>query len=61
MDWPEANCLLEAIDALIERYQASLTESALSENDKSDLSNDLSYAQVLRGKYEGIRSNLAGG
>ncbi len=59
MDWPEINCLLEALDALIEKYQASLADSTLSEDDRSDLSNDLSYAQILRGKYKGIQANLA--
>jgi hypothetical protein len=59
MDWSEVNCILEALDALIEKYRASLAAETLSEDDRSDLSNDLSYAQVLRGKYEAIRSGLA--
>ena len=60
MDWPEVNCLIEALDALVEKHQRSLAETTLSEDDRSDISNDLAYALVLRGKYEGIRSELAG-
>jgi hypothetical protein len=59
MDWSEVNCILEALDALVEKYQASLAVPAISEDERSDLSNDLSYAQILRGKYEGIRSGMS--
>jgi hypothetical protein len=55
VDWPEVNCILDAIQALIEKYQAKLADENLDEDERADLSNDLSYAQVLRGKYEDLR------
>lgn len=55
LDWPEVNCILEALQVLIEKYQVKLTAENLDEDERSDLSNDLSYAQILRGKYEDLR------
>ena len=55
LDWPEVNCILEALQALIEKYQAKLADENLDEDDRADLSNDLSYTQILRGKYEDLR------
>ncbi len=54
LDRPEVNCILEAIQALIEKYQARLADKGLDDEDRADLSNDLSYAQILRGKYEDL-------
>lgn len=54
LDWPEVNCILEAIQALIEKYQARLADESLDDDDRAELSNDLSYAQILRGKYEDL-------
>lgn len=59
MDWSEVNCILDALDALVKKYEDSMATSALTEDERSDLSNDLSYAQILKGKYEKIRSGLA--
>jgi hypothetical protein len=59
MDWPEVNCLLEALGLLIEKYKADQGNPALSEDQHADLSNDLAYAEVLRGKYESLRKRLA--
>lgn len=59
MDWPEVNCLIEALDTLVEKYRIALATAGLSEDEHSDLSNDLTYAEILRGKYEAIRSELA--
>jgi hypothetical protein len=59
MDWPEVNCLIEALSALIERHRVALEEGTLSEDDRSDLSNDLAYAETLRGKYESLRDHIA--
>lgn len=55
LDWPEVNCILEALQALIEKYQAKLANGTLDEDEQADLSNDLSYTQILRGKYEDLR------
>jgi len=59
MDWPEVNCLLEALTLLIEKYKADQRNPALSEDQQADLSNDLAYAEVLRGKYEAVRERLS--
>jgi hypothetical protein len=60
LDWPEVNCILEALQALIEKYQAKLANGNLDEGEQADLSNDLSYAQILRGKYEDRRDAIRG-
>lgn len=60
LDWPEVNCVLEALQALIEKYQAKLADENLDEDDRADLSNDLSYTQILRGKYEDLREAVRG-
>ena len=60
LDWPEVNCILEALQALIEKYQAKLADENLDEDEQADLSNDLSYTQILRGKYEDLRDVVQG-
>ena len=59
MDWSEVNCILDGLDLLIEKYKTSLSTTSITEDERSDTSNDLSYAQILKGKYEEIRSSLA--
>ena len=59
MDWPEVNCLLSALDLLIEKYKSDQRNPALSEDERSDLSNDLAYAEILYGKYEALRKGLS--
>ena len=59
MDWSEVNCILDGLDLLIEKYKTSLSTTSITEDERSDISNDLSYAQILKGKYEEIRSSLA--
>jgi hypothetical protein len=61
MEWIEVNCILSALEALIEKYQSSMNSEDLSEDDRADLTNDLAYAEVLRGKYQGVRDALAKG
>jgi len=61
MDWPEVNCLVEALGALILQYQSKLGNSSLDDDERSDLSNDLAYAQILCGKYERLRDELSSG
>lgn len=60
MDWPEVNCLIEALDALVEKYHAAMAKPGLPEGGHADFSNDLAYAEVLRGKYEAVRRELGG-
>jgi hypothetical protein len=59
MDWPEVNCILEALTALLEKHRLALQDTSLSEDDRSDLSNDLAYAETLLGKYEALRDQIA--
>lgn len=49
MEWSEINCIIEALQALIEKYKVLLESGAKNEDDKSDTSNDLAYAEVLFG------------
>lgn len=59
MEWSEINCIISALEALIEKYKSSLKSTSLSEDDQSDVSNDLAYAEILLGKYEEMRSKAA--
>lgn len=59
MDWPEINCLIEALSALAEKHRLALKDESLDEDDRADLSNDLAYAQSLQGKYEALRDQIA--
>lgn len=59
MEWSEVNCIISALEALICQYKASLGSGDLSEDDQSDASNDMAYAEILLGKYEKMRSKTA--
>ncbi len=61
MEWTEINCLIAALEALIEKYQAALQDQTLSEDDHADVSNDLAYAEILHGKYDALRTKIANG
>lgn len=61
MEWAEINCIIEALKALIEKYSALLESGTQNEDEKSDTSNDLAYAEVLLGKYEDMREKAAQG
>ncbi|WP_333678632.1 hypothetical protein [Dyella sp.] len=61
MEWAEINCIIEALEALIEKYNTLLESGAQNEDDKSDTSNDLAYAEILLGKYEAMREKAAQG
>jgi len=59
LDWPEINCLVEALTALVGQYRTRLQAVDLDEDDRADLSNDLAYAEVLQGKYLALREEMA--
>jgi len=59
VEWSEMNCIISALEALICQYKSSLGSGDLSEDDQSDVSNDLAYAEILLGKYEEMRSKAA--
>ncbi len=58
MEWMEINCIIEGLEALIEKYQAALQAVALSEDDHADISNDMAYAEILHGKYVDMRDKM---
>jgi len=58
LDWPEVNCILDGLQALVDRYEASHVAGALSDDECADLSNELSYAQIIRGKFEELRDSM---
>lgn len=60
LDGPEVNCILEALQALIEQYLANLADENRDEDERADLLNDLSTTQILRGKYEDRRDAARG-
>jgi hypothetical protein len=60
MEWSEINCIISALQAPIEKYETSLKSGTLDEDDQSDVSNDLAYAEVLKGKYDEMRAKAAG-
>ena len=61
MEWAEINCIIEALQALIEKYKTLLESGTQNEDERSDTSNDLAYAEVLLGKYEDMRTNAVQG
>ena len=59
MDWKEINCIIDGLEALIQKYKSELNRVDLSEDDRSDLSDDLAYAEVLLGSYDEKRNKMA--
>ncbi len=59
MEWSEINCIISALEVLIEKHKASLKSGAPSEDDRSDVNNDLAYAEILIGKYNAMREKAA--
>ena len=57
-DWAELKCIINALEALIEKYKAELQNTNLTEDEKSDITNDLAYAEVLKGKYINKKMNM---
>lgn len=58
MEWMEINCIIEGLEALIEKYQTALQADSLSEDDHADISNDMAYAEILHGKYADLRDKM---
>lgn len=59
MEWSEINCIVAALETLIEKHRVSLQGNNLSEDDRAELSNDLAYAEILLGKYQEMRERAA--
>jgi hypothetical protein len=58
MDWREINCLIEALEALIEKQHRLLADASLDDDSRSDLSNDLGYSELLLSSYQQKREDL---
>lgn len=59
MEWLEINCIIEGLIALIEKYRTRLELPNLSEDEHSEISNDLAYTEILLHKYENERDKMA--
>lgn len=59
LEWPEINCLVEALELLVFRHKEILANASIDEDTRSDHANDLAYAEILLHKYEQIRSQIA--
>lgn len=51
MDWQEINCVIEALEALLEKYETQLADDDLDEDERADISNDHGYAKILLSNY----------
>ena len=52
MDWQELNCVIEALEVLIEKYNVQLVANEIDEDDHSDITNDKAYAEILLSNYQ---------
>jgi len=52
MGWQELNCIIEALEALIEKYDAQLVSNELDEDGYSDITNDKAYTEILLSNYQ---------
>jgi len=58
MEWQEVSCLVEALRSLVAKYESEALKTSLDEDERSDISNDLAYAEILLHKYEDIRAKV---
>jgi len=58
-EWPEVNCLIEALELLVAKHQSVLSDASIDEDTRSDHANDLAYVEIILGKYEKIRDQIA--
>ncbi|WP_172449477.1 hypothetical protein [Bowmanella denitrificans] len=58
MEWRELNCIIEALEALIEKYNSQLDSNELDEDDHSDITNDKAYAEILLSHYQQNKSEF---
>ena len=56
MDWQELNCIIEALEALIEKYDSQLVSNELDEDGYSDITNDKAYTEILLSNYQQKKS-----
>ena len=58
MDWREINCIIEALEALLEKYDAQLADENLDEDTRADVSSDHGYAKILLSNYYNQRDAM---
>ncbi len=58
MEWREINCIIEALEALLEKYEKQLADDSLDEDTKADVSNDHGYAKILLSNYYSQRDTM---
>jgi hypothetical protein len=58
MEWREINCIIEALEALLEKYEAQLADENLDEDTRADVSNDHGYAKILLSNYYSQRDTM---
>ena len=58
MDWQEVNCLIEALESLITKYESELLRPDVDDDDLADLNNDLAYTEILLGNYKRKRDTM---
>jgi hypothetical protein len=58
MEWMEINCIIDGLSALIEKYRIAMQDTEQSEDDRSHISNDMAYAEILHGKYADLRDKM---
>ena len=51
MEWREINCVIEALEALLEKNEAQLADENLDEDTRADVSSDHGYAKILLSNY----------
>jgi len=58
MDWKEINIVIEALEALIEKYANQMDSKKLNEDEFSDVINDQSFAMILLANYKARRDSM---
>ncbi|GGA51881.1 hypothetical protein [Dyella nitratireducens] len=59
IDWPEVNCLIEALEMLVSKHRSILADTSIDEDTRSDHANDLAYVEILLHKYQQVRDQVA--
>jgi hypothetical protein len=58
MDWKEINIVIEALEALIEKYSSEIASGNSNADKVSDLVNDRAYARILVANYKTARDSM---
>lgn len=58
MEWREINCIIEALEALLEKYEKQLADANLDEDTRADVSSDHGYTKILLSNYYSQRDGM---